>query len=323
MRGEGYHQPTGDSLRPLMFPDDRNECPAYPVLPWQTEQEIGELQAAMRPSLPDEARSLLLGQAALHDPEFSQHPDDVFLPRHPRREKPADVSLEDVPLLNSKDQYISELWKVQRLEPVEEDRVVAQARNGDQQAKHTLVESCLGYVLYMARVYSVYVEHDDLLDIVQVGNLAITEKVDQALEKAESVGAYLCGVAKQSIMQYCLYHSRLMPVKDHKLPISEFPQATSLEAFREQNRDILSQQSTETDQEQRKRLREALSQLTDKQREVIELRYGFGDTRLQRIRAIAELLGEHPKAITALYFRACKRLRELLLTPEGLTHQTG
>jgi RNA polymerase sigma factor (sigma-70 family) len=181
----------------------------------------------------------------------------------------------------------------------------------------------------MARVYQVYVEHDDLLDIVGVGNLAITEKLDQALEKAtESVTHYLCGVARWSIMRHCLYHSRLIDIKDHRTPLSEFPQTTSLEALSEnENGDDQSYDPPtlvqpvpthpqETDEQRLKTVRQALAQLTATQREMVEMHYGFNTYGATKIADIAAHLAIPQETAQKRHYRAIKRLRKWLPTKE-------
>jgi RNA polymerase sigma factor (sigma-70 family) len=293
-----------------MLPEnDLNERPAYPVFPWQSEQDI----------LLEETR---------FSPEKSDYESTQLPPEEaPRREKSAEVSLEEVPLLGGQDQYISELWKIQRLSSEEEDLFAERARTGDQEAKKALIENCLVYILHMARVYSVYVEHDDLLDIVAVGNLAVTEKVDQALEKAAgSVGAYLCGVAKRSISNYCLYRSKLIPIS-HATPIEEIPLVTSLDTLRTDGEGLPfdipeTEQYTPnvTNPELLRIVREALDNLTNKQREIVEMRYGFNtDTGDLRLPQVADHLAMKPDTAIRCHRRAIIRLQQLL--PRMLSHE--
>jgi RNA polymerase sigma factor (sigma-70 family) len=227
-------------------------------------------------------------------------------------QKTAEVSLEEVPLLSSRDQYISELWRLKRLSPEEEDQFVAQARAGSHVAKNALIESCLGYVLYMARQYAVYLEHDDLLDIVEVGNLAIAEKIDQALKIATgSVNAYLCGVARRSISRYCLYHSRLIPIKHHGTALEAFPQVESLDEGDEIAAKEWQARLTETDPELAQVVRDALEGLTAKQRKVVEMRYGLNaDTGALHLQHIAEHLHARYESIKKLHYGGIKKLRE-------------
>jgi RNA polymerase sigma factor (sigma-70 family) len=259
----------------------------------------------------------------VHTDAFSQ-PETPHIPYITAAEE-----AEAVPLLSSRDQYVSELWRIARLSPDEEQTIVEQARTGDQQAKNTLIESCLVYVMHMAKVYHVYFEHDDLLDIVQVGNLAIIEKLDKALTK-ENTAAYLRGVAKQSIKTYCLYHSRLMPIKDHQTPIAEVPKVTSLDALRPRRHTQDNEEESfpfdppepehhdqqETDSQQLHTVRQALAELTHKQQEVIAMRHGLTGNGSLQIADIARQLNISENTVKKRYYRTIVKLRKLFLTGE-------
>jgi hypothetical protein len=78
-------------------------------------------------------------------------------------------------VLTGVEKYRSEVLSLPRLTRSEEGELVYRARNGDTQAKETLIQSCLGYVASVAYRYVCYAQHDDYLDLVSVGNLAIVE----------------------------------------------------------------------------------------------------------------------------------------------------
>ena len=112
-------------------------------------------------------------------------------------------------VLSSVEQYRSEVLRLPRLTRSEESELVNRARNGDTQAKEALIQSCLGYVACVAYRYVCYLQHDDYLDLVSVGNLAIVECFEKALTIDNPV-AYLLGVAKLAVKAYCCKHSGLI-----------------------------------------------------------------------------------------------------------------
>ena len=83
-------------------------------------------------------------------------------------------------ILTNAQQYRYELSLLLRLTPEEERALRDQAREGDEQARDRLIENCLSYVAYIASRYKRYVHHDDYLDLVGVGNLAIVEHIEKA-----------------------------------------------------------------------------------------------------------------------------------------------
>jgi RNA polymerase sporulation-specific sigma factor len=222
-----------------------------------------------------------------------------------------------VPLLSSTDRYLSEVRQIVRLSPEEQDVLEAEARNGSQEAKHRLLTDCLWYVAYIARRYQVYAEHDELLDLINVGNLAMIEKIDNALARARGpVTAYLCGVARRSISNYCLSRSRLIPVPRS---ISDAPQTESLDVLRsydDDNTDLPLQITTpaQTNQEEPYRDKEAvaqaLSKLTREQQEIVALRHGLHDGHTRLLVDIAIELGLSVACVQGRYQRAIQQLRK-------------
>src|SRR6266568_2289403 len=111
--------------------------------------------------------------------------------------------------LSSVEQYLSELASLPVLTRDEEADLVRRARLGDKQAKEALLQGCLRYVASVTSQYSCYLQHEEYLDLVSVGNLAIVERLEKALT-VENPVAYLYGVAKLAIRSYCYTHSQLM-----------------------------------------------------------------------------------------------------------------
>ena len=118
------------------------------------------------------------------------------------------LSNQDV-VLTSVEQYLSEIASLPVLTRDEEADLVCRARLGDEQAKEALLHSCLRYVASVTSRYSCYLEHEEYLDLVSIGNLAIVECLDKALTVDNPV-AYLYGVAKLAIRSYCYTHSQLI-----------------------------------------------------------------------------------------------------------------
>jgi RNA polymerase sigma factor (sigma-70 family) len=222
----------------------------------------------------------------------------------------ADVSLSAIA------QYLRELQQRPQWSPAAEAQIVEQARSGDQAAKHQLIEDRLPYIMHMAIKYHVYAEHEDLLDIVGVANLAVTANIDKALSK-DNPAAYLCGVARGEIKSYCFYHSRLMPIKDHHMPLAEAPTVVSLD---EQRADIqyryiesLAQESrSETDSIRQEQIYHALDQLPDHQREVVERYHGLHGGTYEAFPDIARSLSVTRPTVYHHYHLAIERLGKLV-----------
>jgi RNA polymerase sigma factor (sigma-70 family) len=333
--------PQTEQLLPLSFADTN----ALPTTQPLSETPTNVLRSPSRRKaaslttepLPQFApRTETPARANSHDPHLSLPSSPSTIPeaeaitpqakrqtRRSQESKPLTVSLEDAPLLTSDAQYRKDLRDIPLLSPEEEQQVVTKAQHGDQEARNRLIENCLPAVLHFAHRSRVYLKNDDLMDIVGVGNLAITEKLNAALTK-ENPSAYLYGVARQAISTYCLFRSRLIPIKGHSFPLAESPIVESLDALIEDTGEkpplqiATPEQSAapKSDEITSAPLRKALSQLSDQQREVVELRHGLGEATGELPFAdIAQEQGVKYDTAKARYTWAIKHLRQFFARP--------
>jgi len=104
--------------------------------------------------------------------------------------------------LTAKDQYRIEVAELSPLTVSQELNLVEMARSGNRDAAFLLVESCLPYVLAVARKRA-YMTNLDALDLIQ----AASERMVKYLEKAiwsRYPSAYLKLVARHAISCYCI-----------------------------------------------------------------------------------------------------------------------
>lgn len=220
-------------------------------------------------------------------------------------------------VLSCVEQYRSEVLSLPRLTRSEESALVSRARNGDTQAKEALIQSCLGYVVCVAYRYVCYVQHDDYLDLVSVGNLAIVECFEKALTVEKPV-AYLLGVAKLALKAYCCKYSSLITHQRGQ----PFVWIDSLDAPLGNGQGCLAEMlSTPTQEPQQEpgdfdTLYQAISGLTPKQRYVIQRYFGLDGDASELIAAISRRLSQvNPKVTIARnrYNRAIRSLHRTLL----------
>ncbi|MBV9690221.1 MAG: sigma-70 family RNA polymerase sigma factor [Ktedonobacteraceae bacterium] len=126
----------------------------------------------------------------------------------------------DNPLLADK-QYRQALAPLSYGSQEQEQAMVVRARAGEQQAREQIVLSLLPTVRAFAYRYRSLARaaepracQVDALDLVQVGNLIMVEKVEQALQ-AERPHAYLIGCAKSAIRTYCREYQSLVRRPSH------------------------------------------------------------------------------------------------------------
>ncbi len=220
-------------------------------------------------------------------------------------------------VLSNVEQYRSDVLRLPRLTRSEESEFVNRARNGDTQAKAALIHSCLGYVASVAYRHVCYMQHDDYLDLVSIGNLAIVECFEKALTVDKPV-AYLLGVAKLAVRAYCCKHSGLITHQRGQ----PYVWVDSLDAPLGNGQGCLAEMlSTPTQEPQQEpgdfdTLYQAISGLTPKQRYVIQRYFGLDGDAPEPIAAISRRLSQvNPKVTIARnrYNTAIRSLRRMLL----------
>ena len=220
-------------------------------------------------------------------------------------------------VLTSIQQYRYELSLLPRLTQEEERALKDRASAGDEQARAGLIENCLRYVAFIAAAYKRYVHHDDYLDLVGVGNLAVTEYAEKAFS-TENPCAYLFAVAKYAIVEYCMTHASLITksryyhasdlyVGSLDAPIYQDSDTTPL--------DMLTAPQTEPEHtEDYTQLYEALDILPEKQRHVLTRHYGLKGHPAESLYELSREMSANPgpksSAAYLIEYRALARLRQ-------------
>jgi DNA-directed RNA polymerase sigma subunit (sigma70/sigma32) len=216
-------------------------------------------------------------------------------------------------VLTSVEQYLSEIARLPVLSRAEEAELVHRARLGERQAKEALLHSCLRYVAYVTSRYSCYLQHEEYLDLVSVGNLAIVECLEKALTVDNPV-AYLYGVAKLAIRSYCYTHSQLITQVRGK----PYVWVDSLDAPLCNRQGCLTDllvapgQAPQQEQSDFTRLYAAINALTPKQQYVIVRYYGLDGDAPESIASISRRLSPSNPKVTIARNRYNMAIRSLL-----------
>lgn len=206
------------------------------------------------------------------------------------------------------------------------------ARQGDEQAKRELIESALRYVArvaaFYASAYGSFLRHDSYLDLIQEGNLALVTTFERA-KKADSMSAYLRGTVKGVIRNYCLYKSGMIRIPNHPEQLANAPRCESLDAMIGDTeltyQDVVEAISTGGDEQivpsathtaLYTPLHQALTSLTEKQREVVTRHYGFDGQEPESLYAISKRLGLPANGAWSRLQLALKKLRRCIEMPE-------
>lgn len=220
--------------------------------------------------------------------------------------------------------YAAEVAHVPKLSPSETEALIARARQGERKARETLIVSCLSYALGVSRfVYHARrPRHDDLLDLVQVASERMMERLDRALA-TRSPAAYLRGMARRVILDYCTYHSELIQKPEYSLAVLEKlnPHPATVESldtplYHDGKRvrvdliEATAMQSEPDAEEQRKRytaLYQAIHTLSKPHQEALVRLYGLFEQPMETASDIGR-----PELIRNRAYEARKKLQALL-----------
>lgn len=223
-------------------------------------------------------------------------------------------------------QYCAEVAHLSFLSRQEQPLWVQRARQGDQDACHRLVLTCLHWG--MIKAFGIYEErrprHVDVLDLMAEANLAMLEQVGKALEARDPV-AYLMTIATQAIRVYCTYHApliqrpewysrtdlhhlnRVLPAPD-RLDDRLFPQILAAPAL-----------DLEGEVQQKRRHRThfrafyaALFRLPAHYRSLLIRLYGLCGQPIETPHEMAQRLHRAPREVYAAASRARSRLAKML-----------
>jgi DNA-directed RNA polymerase specialized sigma24 family protein len=213
--------------------------------------------------------------------------------------------------LTSEQQYRSATRQLPRLSPEEEQEIIRRAKNGDAEAREQVITSCLTYVEFIAKRYERYLHHDDYLDLVGIGSLAVVENLERALLK-DNPGGWLRSRAKYAIIHYCFTRANLIVRPDHK---AQPVYTTSLD------QPIYSNTLSDTkapvmvaDHPDYSCLYEALEQLPRHYQAVLISHYGLFDSQPESLYALSRRMKANVKGSAAYLteYRALRLLRKYL-----------
>ena len=190
----------------------------------------------------------------------------------------------------------------------EEAKAISAMAAGDEQAKSTLIEHNLRLVVYIARRFES--TGINLEDLISIGTIGLIKAINTFRpEKNIKLATYASRCIENEILMY------LRKIASHRSDVSlDEPINTDWDGNELKLGDVL---GTEPDAVSRPLeddvdlglLREALTQLPDKEKTIVRLRYGLGGGREKTQKEVADLLGISQSYISRLEKRIILRLR--------------
>ena len=195
------------------------------------------------------------------------------------------------------------------LKPEEEKRYLERCAAGDLEARNVLVEHNLRLVAHIVKKY--YAQTGDQDDLISIGTIGLIKAVG-TYQPARSIK--LATYASRCIENEILMHLRKTANLKSEVSFDE-PLNTDWDGNELLLSDILGTESDlvmrpmEEDAD-RQLLADALEKLTQREREIITLRFGLGGRREHTQKEVADRMGISQSYISRLEKRIIKRLRQ-------------
>ena len=194
----------------------------------------------------------------------------------------------------------------------EEDKLVEKyTLNGDIEARNTLIEHNLRLVVYVAKRFDTNISN--LEDLISIGTLGLIKAINTyKLDKNIKLATYASRCIENEILMHLRKYQRT------KLEISlDEPLKADYDGNELLLQDILQDNSIsifdEIDSlEDVKSLEDALTILNDREKEIIELRYGLNGKEELTQKETAELLGISQSYISRLEKKILKKLHQTI-----------
>ncbi len=198
------------------------------------------------------------------------------------------------------------------LDKVRERETINAMVSGDGQAKSLLIEHNLRLVVYISRRFES--TGINLEDLISIGTIGLIKAVNTFRpEKNIKLATYASRCIENEILMY------IRKISSHKTDISlDEPINTDWDGNELRLGDVL---GTEPDAVSRPLeddvdlvlLRQAMEQLSDKEKTIVSLRYGIGGGREKTQKEVADLMGISQSYISRLEKRIILRLRREII----------
>lgn len=191
----------------------------------------------------------------------------------------------------------------------EEKHYLLKLKDGDREARQTLIERNLRLVAYIAKKYQS--AEEDIEELISIGTIGLIKAVDTFdVGKASRMSTYAARCVENEILMYMRVKKKLQRETSYYEPIGtdkEGNEIRLLDICESKDPPALEQIGLKDDT---LRLYELLGQvLSDREREVIIMRYGLYQRRECTQREIAGKLGISRSYISRIEKNALERLR--------------
>jgi len=189
------------------------------------------------------------------------------------------------------------------IEVLSKNQMVECFKKNDKESRNNLIKSNMRLVLSHVRKY--VKKYDDYEDFVSVGTIGLIKAVDTFdLSKNVQFSTYACKCIDYEIFKYIRSNNKVVSSLNEPL-CDEF----TLEDTIESDVDIVGDFEKKAILNQ---IKDIISELSEKQRRVMLLRFGLLDNHFYQVNDIAEILGVSRQSISKLTKNAIEAIRKKL-----------
>ena len=194
----------------------------------------------------------------------------------------------------------------------EERKVIDQAVSGNQKARDTLIEHNLRLVVYVAKRYD-NSTNCPLEDLISIGTIGLVKAINTfKADKNIKLATYASRCIENEILMYLRKNNKIRYEisLDEPLNIDYDGNELLLGDIVGTDDDLVEQEMMKSDQ--RKLFYEALKDLNEREKEILNLRYGLSNHDELTQKDVAKLLGISQSYISRLEKKIIKKLRNQL-----------
>ena len=198
----------------------------------------------------------------------------------------------------------------------EEKNCLEQMAKGDEEARNILIERNLRLVAHVAKKYSnSKVDQDDLISIGSIGLIKGINSFN--LEKGARLSTYVSRCIDNEILMFLRKSNKIKGEISIDEPLNQDGDGNELLLS-----DILGTEGDITsrrieDEVDKKLLKESITKLSKREKNIMELRFGFGTDKEKTQKEVADMLGISQSYISRLEKKIISKMRREIKSKTG------
>lgn len=198
------------------------------------------------------------------------------------------------------------------LEMEEEIELLNRVKEGSIEARNSLIEHNLRLVVYVAKRYET--DTFNLEDLVSIGTLGLIKAINTfKCDKNIKLATYASRCIENEILMYLRKKSRMRIEVSLDEPLSQDDEGNELLLSDILSNDVYEVNSALLEKERQDKLIDALTCLREREREILELRFGLNGKEELTQKEVADLMGISQSYISRLEKKILRKLKNRMI----------